>query len=947
MPSSEALAEHSHNSSNTWLSKLLFRQQATSSSSNNNGNSNNDGAIPTIITRETLSSAGDTYIPIVQSSSLSNLSNLAQEQPLPVARSASDRKLSIPSSPSDPKELLASIDTVLDSCHCCGTVIKYPSNVFKVKCLVCHTNIIVKESSGLSESSNDEHHDSTPPLSYHSLKKLIANCKKQEEDNNNNNPHVMFRPIEDYLFKSFSSYQCLNSSFKLDPKLQVSHRSPNLNFNEVKKFYTLLLNLPTKRPIFKAFLGALHLLRHPPVLSNPSSIIWLLILLEIPILPDCLISGNTTSNTPSIAPELKASCYDILKRVIGLLSYSDKKITKYLIHWWSRLPDVEFIKKVDFINLYITFQLTRCINYELYNSVIKPGAYLSNHNVNDDINYKETLNAHFIRPTTQSSNSGFSIGMPLYVTSGGRRVNNSRNMSFISCTQQHDKNMDHDIKIRLQQYGDDWHLRTAGRLSSFLFVAKKDKKVSDANFYNNLADYVNVKQDFDAWQFNCSTSKKRKGSASEEEDSLQKVIDYIKAESKASYLGVASQSGTMKKSTFTFCQFPFLLSLAAKISILEYEAKRSMERKAEEAFIQSLNKKMPFDVYFKIRVRRAFITVDSLRCIKNHQADFKKLLKVEFVDEPGIDVGGLKKEWFLLLTKDLFHPDKGLFSYNEDSNLGYFAISSIENSELYYLVGVVLGLAIYNSTILDLRLPKTLFKKLMHQRLNLNDFIELNPEAGHGLKKLSKTKNVEQLELTFEVTYKTVFGEVITSDLIPNGSHIKVINENLNLYIEKYYLFFLDEIIKVPYESFSNGFHSVIGGNALSLFTPEEIELILLGDDNNNQKIDVDILRSVTKYNGFGPNDIEIQWFWEYFQNLSLIHQRKLLLFVTGSDRLPATGLPSMIFKITKMVDDDDTRLPIAHTCFNEICLHAYKTKQILVDKLQMAIEYSEGFGLR
>ncbi|GME88556.1 unnamed protein product [Ambrosiozyma monospora] len=118
---------------------------------------------------------------------------------------------------------------------------------------------------------------------------------------------------------------------------------------------------------------------------------------------------------------------------------------------------------------------------------------------------------------------------------------------------------------------------------------------------------------------------------------------------------------------------------------------------------------MPFDVYFKIRVRRQHITSDSLRCIKAHQSDFQKLLRVEFVDEPGIDAGGLKKEWFLLLTKELFSADRGLFAVNEESGQSWFAINScFDNDELYYLVGVVLGLAIYNSTILDLKLPKAL-----------------------------------------------------------------------------------------------------------------------------------------------------------------------------------------------------------------------------------------------
>ncbi|KAG7693784.1 hypothetical protein KL915_004074 [Ogataea haglerorum] len=829
---------------------------------------------------------------------------------------------------------------VVDSCRCCGTILKYPAGISKVRCLVCQTHMSINEET--RESCERSQETAARPLSYGFLKDFINQCSTEKKSiGDDRNPHRTFRPLENMLFEAFSSFSILNNSFRLSNLTSPSYRSPNLNFNEAKKSFGLLLSLPTKRPFYKLLLGALYLLKHPPPMKEPSDINWLLILLEIPILSDCLISG-IDSCPDSLAPDLKASCYDVLKHVIGLLSYSEKKITSRLTYWWSRLPHDEFVKKIDFINLYITFQLTRCINYELFNSVIQPGSYLDV-SMSDDINFKENLNAHFIRPTSKSSDFGLFIGLPLYISSGGRRTDISSSSSFWSGKKEP---KEHEVKIRLQQYGGDWHLRTAGRLASFLFIAnKKNKKVSDAVFYNNLVDYVNVKQDFDAWQFNASTKKHEQSTANK--DSLQLVVDYLQAETKASYLGLSSPNGTLRKSSFTFCQFPFLLSLAAKISILEHEAKRTMERKAEEAFIQSLNKKMPFDVYFKVRVRRNFITTDSLRCIKSHQSDFKKLLRVEFVDEPGIDAGGLKKEWFLLLTKDLFNADKGLFSYDETSGLCWFAISNLDNDELYYLVGVVLGLAIYNSTILDLRLPKALYKKLMGQKVTLNDFIQLNPDVGHNFKRLLKLEDVSDLELFFTISYSDIFGDIHHEDLIRDGSSIKVTNENKYEYVERYCSFFLNEKVKAPFKSFLNGFQHVIGGNALSLFTPEEIELILIGEDYRNQKIDIEILKSVTKYNGFSETDNTVKWFWDYFERKSAADQRKILFFITGSDRLPATGLPSLTFKITKLVDPNLDHLPIAHTCFNELCLYAYRSEEIFVSKLDKAIWYSEGFGLR
>jgi len=74
--------------------------------------------------------------------------------------------------------------------------------------------------------------------------------------------------------------------------------------------------------------------------------------------------------------------------------------------------------------------------------------------------------------------------------------------------------------------------------------------------------------------------------------------------------------------------------------------------------------------------------------------------------------------------------------------------------------------------------------------------------------------------------------------------------------------------------------------------------------------------------------------------------QRKLLTFVTGSDRIPATGLANLAFKIM-LLGDSETRFPIAHTCFNQICLYRYRSRGKLEKMLTRALEESEGFGLK
>lgn len=69
-------------------------------------------------------------------------------------------------------------------------------------------------------------------------------------------------------------------------------------------------------------------------------------------------------------------------------------------------------------------------------------------------------------------------------------------------------------------------------------------------------------------------------------------------------------------------------------------------------------------------------------------------------------------------------------------------------------------------------------------------------------------------------------------------------------FVRLYVDFLLNTSITKQFESFKKGFCDVIGGNALTLFRPEEIELIVIGC----QEIDLNTLQSVTVYDGFRSN---------------------------------------------------------------------------------------------
>ena len=86
--------------------------------------------------------------------------------------------------------------------------------------------------------------------------------------------------------------------------------------------------------------------------------------------------------------------------------------------------------------------------------------------------------------------------------------------------------------------------------------------------------------------------------------------------------------------------------------------------------------------------------------------------------------------------------------------------------------------------------------------------------------------------------------------------------------------------------------------------------------------------------------------FWSIMKAMEPSVQRKLLMFVTGSDRIPATGATQMNLKIA-CGGEDCNRLPSAHTCFNQLVLYRYESKDKLEHMLKTAIMESQGFYVK
>ncbi|XP_064450768.1 probable E3 ubiquitin-protein ligase HERC4 isoform X5 [Mirounga angustirostris] len=269
---------------------------------------------------------------------------------------------------------------------------------------------------------------------------------------------------------------------------------------------------------------------------------------------------------------------------------------------------------------------------------------------------------------------------------------------------------------------------------------------------------------------------------------------------------------------------------------------------------------------------------------------------------------------------------------------------TFEDSDLFHLIGVICGLAIYNFTIVDLHFPLALYKKLLKKKPSLDDLKELVPDVGRSMQQLLDYPEDDVEEtfcLNFTITVEN-FGATEVKELVLNGADTAVNKQNRQEFVDAYVDYIFNKSVASLFDAFHEGFHKVCGGKVLQLFQPNELQAMVIGNTNYDWKE----LEKNTEYKGeYWAEHPTIKIFWEVFHELPLEKKKQFLLFLTGSDRIPILGMKSLKLVI-QSTGGGEEYLPVSHTCFNLLDLPKYKDKETLRSKLIQAIDHNEGFSL-
>ncbi|CAF9903145.1 MAG: hypothetical protein ALECFALPRED_000146 [Alectoria fallacina] len=210
---------------------------------------------------------------------------------------------------------------------------------------------------------------------------------------------------------------------------------------------------------------------------------------------------------------------------------------------------------------------------------------------------------------------------------------------------------------------------------------------------------------------------------------------------------------------------------------------------------------------------------------------------------------------------------------------------------------------------------------------------------------LEYLKNRETKEARVELDDEFCMSDSSSPNPLPAGPALQnapmVTNENRDQYIHDYIHQLTYKTVYDQFNAFRYGFFTCFNPKAISLFSPSGLKALVEGLPD----ISVAGLERVTRYDGgydfFYPT---VRQFWSVVHSWSQEKVRKLLEFVTASDRLPVGGVGKLIFTVQKN-GIGDGRLPTSLTCFGRLLLPEYTSEEKLREALEKAVENSKGFG--
>ncbi|GAB9476803.1 Hect e3 ubiquitin, partial [Globisporangium polare] len=180
--------------------------------------------------------------------------------------------------------------------------------------------------------------------------------------------------------------------------------------------------------------------------------------------------------------------------------------------------------------------------------------------------------------------------------------------------------------------------------------------------------------------------------------------------------------------------------------------------------------------YVKMSIRREQLVADSMEALSViPRTSIHSAMRLEFLDERGVDAGALQREWLMILTQALADPTNGVFQCVDVAEQIFYlnsgSVCDIGEDHLmyYFATGRLVGRSLLEGQVLNFHLALPLLKIILGLPLMLTDLEYFDKEAFRSLKWIMDNDGADDLGITFSVTEKRGDDKMVVVDLIDDG----------------------------------------------------------------------------------------------------------------------------------------------------------------------------------
>jgi hypothetical protein len=279
--------------------------------------------------------------------------------------------------------------------------------------------------------------------------------------------------------------------------------------------------------------------------------------------------------------------------------------------------------------------------------------------------------------------------------------------------------------------------------------------------------------------------------------------------------------------------------------------------------------------------------------------------------------------------------DRHKFVINPSANSSFYL-------QLYETLGILMGCALRTNSHFTLDLPSIFWKRIVGEDITQYDLELVDKHFVEHLRNIESCteQQFEQLGLD---NFTIKLSDDTTTELLPRGTSTKVTFERRFEYIELALKTRIEESTRQT-EAIIKGLTQIIPGPYLKCITNKDLEIHICG----TKEVDFKLLKKNTIYSGGLKKDSElITNFWKVLEEMKEGDRLRFIKFCWGQERLPATEddytktqTRFMIKPSMNTTADQKTMLPKADTCFFNLELPNYPSKEVMQERILLAINF-------